>query len=402
MTTVRQNTAWLYIGNKNWTLEDTEKLVEWCARHRVGKLLLHLHDWTNPAAEFAEQMDSVVEACSTAGIEIHGMIGTLQLRAEDRASLPFQSREAYCVDYEGISNWDEPLAGRRYVLDPSNPDVVSFIAGRCKDMLVKHPGLAGIHLDFIRYYHYESRLSIDTNQAGHWTVIPRAGEPLKLTTANGTTTTFFVEQALNHYNDPPIGRHLHLRRSYHYCFCKRCLERFAREFNLSIPDELEETRQRADWILKHHAEDWYAFRSSLITGVVRYIRREITAQRKEAQLSAAIWYNSPYGNELRNEPFHPGSEYEQFGQKWWEWIKEGLMDFVCPMNYWLTPESFGQIIREQVARSENKVPLYAGLLRSDEFPIDQPLWEKYKLVAQEAGAAGISFFSYGGWKDLDS
>src|SRR5690606_37131673 len=110
----------------------------------------------------------------------------------------------------------------------------------------------------------------------------------------------------------------------------------------------------------------------------------------------------PYGNELRNEPFHPGSEYEQFGQKWWEWIKEGLMDFVCPMNYWLTPESFGQIIREQIARSENKVPLYAGLLRSDEFPIDQPLWEKYKLVAQEAGAAGISFFSYGGWKDLDS
>ncbi|GIP35248.1 family 10 glycosylhydrolase [Paenibacillus sp. J2TS4] len=393
--------AWLYLGKESRTKQDNDTLIDWCLRHRVGKLLLHLETGSKQDPDADKRIDEVIEACSSAGIEVHGMIGTLQHKATTREQLLVSKKDAYCVDYDGVSNWEEPLLGRSYVLDPSDPEAVSLIADHCRKLLVKHSGLAGIHLDFIRYYHYESRLIIDTRDAGHWTVIPRSGQSITLATANGVSATFFVEQANNRYNDPPVGDRLVLKRSYHYCFCKRCLDRFRLEYDIALPSQFKETRQQAEWIMTHHAAAWYAFRASLITNVVRAIRRTIKSVSESVQLSAAIWYNSPYGNELRSEPFRPNSEYEQFGQEWWEWVKEGLVDFICPMNYWLTPDSFGQVIRDQLAKSDNRVPLYAGLLRSSEFPIDDEKYKQYVSIALDAGATGISFFSYGGWKSLN-
>lgn len=58
---------------------------------------------------------------------------------------------------------------------------------------------------------------------------------------------------------------------------------------------------------------------------------------RDGMLSAAIWYNAPYGNELIDKPLEHNSEYIHFGQKWWEWAEKGLIDFLCPMNYWLEP-----------------------------------------------------------------
>jgi hypothetical protein len=45
------------------------------------------------------------------------------------------------------------------------------------------------------------------------------------------------------------------------------------------------------------------------------------------------------------------------------------------------------------------IPLYSGLLRSNEFEISPSELEEYQAVSKIAGAEGICFFHYGTWKD---
>jgi uncharacterized lipoprotein YddW (UPF0748 family) len=132
----------------------------------------------------------------------------------------------------------------------------------------------------------------------------------------------------------------------------------------------------------------------------------VKAAHPSAQLSATIWYNAPYGNELRQEPLQAGSEYELFGQKWENWITEQLVDFMCPMDYWLNSDSFGQVVGDQIRRAidaagpRSAVPFYPGILHSPEYEISAEQLQVYEQQALSSGAAGICFFHFGSWKHI--
>lgn len=394
------NTVWFYPGNKGWKQEDSEKLTAWCHKNRVGKVLAHFPLHSGVRKEETSGIQSMIDSCAAHGIEVHALIRTLVQRAGSRSELLLQDPDCYCTDFHGIANWDEPQRGKLYLLDPSHPSTVPAITGACRDLMKEFRGLAGIHLDFIRYYYYKSSLAVDIRNGGHWNSLLKQGEPVRLQTADGSTATFYIEQVDKAYQDPPIGRDLVLQRTYSYCYCKRCLTLFQEKTGISIPASLRDTRTAAEWLSTHARDEWLAFRASLITGTVRAIRKALKDYSPEAQLSAAVWYNSPYGNELRDEPLNPESVYEHFGQKWGDWVQEGIIDFVCPMNYWLSPESFGRVITEQYRQTAGKVPIYAGLLRSEDYPVDLSTLSDYQRKAEEAGARGLSYFSYGGWNDL--
>src|SRR5690606_16271186 len=108
-----------------------------------------------------------------------------------------------------------------------------------------------------------------------------------------------------------------LSHQYRYCFCPDCLRTFEERSGIRIPASLTDTAQISAWILKYYDSEWAEFRASVITGLVRSIRRKIQSLNPSFKLSAAIWYNAPYGNELMHESFRPDSEFEYFGQKWW-------------------------------------------------------------------------------------
>ena len=395
-----ENAVWLYLSGDARTPQEIDRFAEWCRANRVGHVLVHLSLLPNPGEELKQKIASIVAACADAGIEVHGMIGTLLQRTTDRRELLFDDPSCYCVDAHGISNWEEPICGRGYVFDPANPDVVRGVAAAGARLLDDFPGLAGIHLDFIRYYHYESRLTIDTKHAGHWILMPKPGHPIRFEMADGSKVTYFVERVQNAYNDPPVGDRLTLARQYRFCFCDGCLRRFQERSGIDIPEHLTRTAEKAEWILRHHAAAWAEYRAEAVTGVVRAIREAIRSKRPDAKLSAAVWYNAPYGNELRGEPLTPDSEYDCFGQKWSDWARDGLIDFVCPMDYWLSPENFGNVVRDQIAKAGEAVPVYAGVLRSGEYPLTGDQLAEYAERASAAGASGICFFHYGTWKDV--
>ncbi|MDF2670640.1 MAG: hypothetical protein K0R67_2946 [Paenibacillus sp.] len=404
-----KNAVWLYLGNEVRSQEELNQFIDWCSRNNVGKVLIHLPARSSAVrVELQAQVAALTEVCILRGIEVHGMIGALIQRTSDTSELLFDDPSCYCVDAHGINNKEEPISGNAYVFDPGNPEVISIISDNCAALLGLFPGLAGIHLDFVRYYHFESSLTIDTKSAGHWLgSVPKPGHPLRIENAEGVRTTFFLEASTNLYNDPPIGDKLVLKRDYRYCFCEDCIQGFTALTGIQIPLERKSsTSEVSAWILEQHSEQWAAYRADLITALIRSIRATVQAAHPNAQLSATIWYNAPYGNELRQESLRPGSEYELFGQQWDNWIAEQLVDFLCPMDYWLEPASFAQIVTDQVLRAKQAaqegtaVRIYPGILLSHEYPIPAEQLQLYQQAASDAGAAGMCYFHYGSWKSI--
>lgn len=420
------NAVWLYLGKEVRNEQEVQQFVEWCSQNRIGKVLVHLTWQGDHNDALREQVAALTSACAVARIEVHGMVGALVERTSDRSKLLFDDPSCYCVDIHGINSWDEPVAGTAYVLDPSNPRVVKAISEGSQRLLDTFPGLAGIHLDFVRYYYFDSVLTVDTKSAGHWLgCIPKPGEPIRMETGNGVRTTFFVEQATNVFNDPPIGDKLVLRHEYRFCFCDTCVSGFSAHSGIQLPAELEigtgsegdedrvsrdgssisgqvsdnRVNERAVWMMQQHPQEWADYRAGLITALIRSIGRAVKTAHPAAQLSATIWYNAPYGNELRHEPLSPGSEYDCFGQKWQDWASQGLVDFLCPMDYWLGPDSFTQVVEAQV-RGAGSVPIYPGLLNSSEYGMTSEDWLQYEQQALSLGASGMCFFHYGSWKSV--
>lgn len=422
-----QNVAWLYLGNSIKNISDINQLILWCSRNNVKKLLLQLslkdlytedlnnnkdnnsehnhehHNNSNNVISRIRIIKKLIDMCVKDGIEVHGMISTLLNMAQNKYNLPLRGKEHYCVDYHGISNWEEPLGGRGFLYDPTSDDVKTLIANFCSNILKTYNKLSGIHLDFIRYFYYDSILDINTKNAGHLVLILKEGYPIKLETADGSKTTYFVEKVENSYIDPPIGKSVVLRRRCYFCFCDRCLELFQKYSNIKIPAELKTTNEKAKWILSNCQVSWDKFHADTITDLVRRIKTSISSVKSNAQLSAAIWYNSPYGNELRNEALTPSSEYKHFGQEWWKWAEDGLVDFLCPMDYWLSPENYKEIVSTQLKKVDRKIPMYFGLLRTNEYNIAAERLNEYKNVVNDLNTQkniGLCYFHYDTWKDI--
>lgn len=395
----QHNAVWLYLGSEARDAEEIASLSDWCERNRVGKVIVYVKAADRFSESIKERIALLAKSCAERGIELHGMISTLQQRATERDELPFPNKECYCVDAHGISNYEEPVNGTGYMYDPRHPAVIRTVADTCVDLLRQFPGLNGIHLDFIRYYHYDSKLVIDTKSAGHWIGQPKVGQPIRLETG-GVATTYFVEEARQTYNDPPIGDKLVLSRLHRFCFCDSCLAGFEGHSGIRIPAELPDTAGKAKWLLTERSAEWAEYRAQIITDLVGTIREAIRSYRADAQLSAAVWYNAPYGNELRGEPLTPGSEYECFGQKWSVWVEQGYVDFVCPMDYWMEPGSFAGVVEEQVRKADGRIPVYAGVLKTPEYEITKERYAEYVRRAEEGGASGICFFHYGSWKAM--
>ena len=393
-----QNAVWVYFRQGFNPPESVQEFVAWAKAYDVKVVLLHVEGKKYADGPLVEtQIQEFIEGCIQHELEVHGMFNALTSVPD--AWIQAEYKDLFCVDYHGISILDEPISGRRLFMDPKKPEVVELLKQITANILKSYPGLCGIQLDFIRYYHMESTLTMDAKAMGHNVSILKQGNPLKLQ-AGDSKVSYFLHEAHIFYDDPPLGDRFVFQHKFSYCFCDECLKGFSRTYGVEIPEALEQTSEKGQWILDHAADKWYDYRCSILEAVVREVYLVVKAVDAKKQFSITVWYNSPYGNELMNKPLDPLSVVRDFGQNWWSWVNRGYLDFVCPMNYWLKPEGFGDVTKEQVATIQNKVPLYSGLLRSDEYPLDSAGLEAYKVAAKDAGAQGICFFHYGTWRNL--
>ncbi len=385
---------WLYPNVDMHRTEKQAKLHRFLEEHEVEKVIAHFRaDAVFDGKPLDRHWIDVLENLDAKGWEVHGMINTLSSIPDSFRSDGY--RDLYTVDIHGVSCFDEPIAGRRQFLDPNHPQVQDYVCRSTAAILQKVPFLRGIQLDFIRYYYGHSRIHMDTKQMWHNLRLAKGQEPVVFGRPGEGTVTYYPVRETIVTHDPPVGGPMEFVHDYRYCFCPRCTQSFAREHDLTLP-----TGDKTDigqWILAHAEDAWYDFRERTLAALIRAIRQSIQDVDSTHQLSITHWYNAPYGNELLGQPLEDESERIRFGQAWWKWANEGLIDFLCPMNYWLQPDSFLDVLKTQKARLHHSVPQYAGLLTSRDYAISEAELPRYKEAAAEAGFRGLCFFHYGTW-----
>ena len=121
------------------------------------------------------------------------------------------------------------------------------------------------------------------------------------------------------------------------------------------------------------------WRRDNITKLVREVSREARKIRPGIKVSAAI-----YGDWE--------SARLSVAQDAAAWIDEGLLDFICPMNYTASTQEFVHLLQKQLVRVQNRIPVYPGIgihLLPDAAAVAEQI-----MLSRKHGADGFLCFQH--------
>jgi len=128
-----------------------------------------------------------------------------------------------------------------------------------------------------------------------------------------------------------------------YCYCTGCSARFQSQTGQAV------TNWPADVLaagaLRNAFLDW---RRAQITRLVAAVYAGVKALKPGVKVSAAVFPDA-------------ASALDGVGQDWRLWITNGILDFVCPMDYTTTLHGFTNLVAQQVAYAGGRVPVYPGI-----------------------------------------
>lgn len=133
-------------------------------------------------------------------------------------------------------------------------------------------------------------------------------------------------------------------------------------------------------------DQWIRWRCDVITRFVRRIRKASADGGKE--LSAAVFH------------YHPGG-LQDIGQDWETWCREGLLDYVFPMNYSVSTQIAAKWTRNNVAALSGvkDCRLWEGILRPAN--MNTPRFIEHVRAVLDAGVEGFTIFEYPYVTDAD-
>lgn len=165
-----------------------------------------------------------------------------------------------------------------------------------------------------------------------------------------------------------------------HCFCKGCRTRFEAFCGRTVADWPKTVRKDPDLAAK-----WTEFRCSNVTALVRGVAKRVRAESPGVRISAAVFENFR-------------TTATGIGQDWERWCREGLLDFVCPMDYCNSTEVFESVVLQQ-RDAIRTVPVYPGIglflsARGGESQARRTAEQILKVRA--AGLKGFTVFNFDG------
>ncbi|MBI4677602.1 MAG: hypothetical protein HY748_08465 [Elusimicrobia bacterium] len=171
------------------------------------------------------------------------------------------------------------------------------------------------------------------------------------------------------------------------CFCAACLRRFLKETGIETPEGLP-VREKAHWILANKKDEWTRFKTGSIAGLVREVRRAVTAAKPGTMVG---FFAVPWSRDERH-----GAVLEILGQD--HRLLGGWADAVSPMTYHVLiarPASWISSAVSQISRDAGK-PVWPVVFVGDQ---EHPLTAEGLKAAVEAALAppsgGVILFSLG-------
>lgn len=158
------------------------------------------------------------------------------------------------------------------------------------------------------------------------------------------------------------------------CYCGGCRTRFTQATGL------KPAKWPADARSGQLAGAYRKWRAELITRFVAEVHREIHKIDPKVKLSASVY------------PLYPGTR-DSIAQDWGEWLRTGIMEFACPMNYTDSPVQFSDWYRRQAAYPGVKGKLYPGIgVTSLEARLSVAQVLSQLTVLRTEGAGGFMLF----------
>jgi uncharacterized lipoprotein YddW (UPF0748 family) len=163
-----------------------------------------------------------------------------------------------------------------------------------------------------------------------------------------------------------------------HCYCDGCRRRFEAETGQKVLDE-NWPGECSSGPRKQEYRDW---RCKQITKLVATVSREAKKVRPGIKISAAVF------------GAYPGCR-ESVGQDWVQWVKDGDLDFLCPMNYTKDNNEFAGLVRSQMKLVGGRLPINVGIGATATNISMQPedVAEQIHL-ARSLGAAGFALFEF--------
>jgi uncharacterized lipoprotein YddW (UPF0748 family) len=207
--------------------------------------------------------------------------------------------------------------------------------------------------------------------------------------ANGSTVSWLCPShsenrrlALNALREvattyPVQGIHLDYVRfpNAQFCYCSNCRSEFERAMKQKVRhwprDVLPGGTERSAYV---------RWRADQITRFVREVRETVRAARSDLYVSAAVWGAYP-------------TTVESIGQDWGLWLKQNMVDFVCPMNYTSDNARFAELTRTQLALPNAGNRLYPGIgVTAQESQLEPDQVIEQILLLRRLGAPGFVLF----------
>lgn len=159
------------------------------------------------------------------------------------------------------------------------------------------------------------------------------------------------------------------------CFCAGCRSRFESRYQQRLPRWPLRPSDGPLW------EEYSRWRVQQITRLVTDIRAMLKKERPAATFSAAVFGRYP-------------SCVASVGQDWAAWLREGLVDFVCPMNYTPDATRFRQWVRDQMGLVDVRERIFPGIgVTASESRLDTiDAIEQMRIVCEEGGRGWVLFF----------
>ena len=123
-------------------------------------------------------------------------------------------------------------------------------------------------------------------------------------------------------------------------------------------------------------EDW---ERENVNRLVQRVYEEVKKVKPQIKVSAAVW--------RKHRRYRAAIK-----QDWLKWVREGWLDFVCPMDYTPEHEDFRGDVRAQVANTAGHIPLAAGIGSYMQKTPEDVL--KQIEIARSEGADGYVLFDY--------
>lgn len=125
-----------------------------------------------------------------------------------------------------------------------------------------------------------------------------------------------------------------------YCFCEGCRQRFSAKHGevKNWPADVRSGGPR--W---KEYNDW---RKEQIRNLVVAAGKATHKAKRRCKFSVAVWV---------------GIWVDGIAQDWFPWMKDGLVDFACPMNYTNSVDEFKKWNQFQLDKCGRKIPIYPGI-----------------------------------------